>query len=389
MKTSKIAVVGGGIGGLTVALALIKKGFSPIVFEKTAVSRPIGAGIVLSSNAMGALSHLGVLDKICGAGWPVKNFIVSTPEGNSLFEEDFAAIGKRFGYSAVGISRPVLHKILIDLLPKDCIKLGYNFESCNQTSEQVTLHFKEHTPIDADIVIGADGIHSKVRQAVLGKPPLRYSGQSGWRGLCRMPTHTPLLSFFESWGVGKRFGAVQVGPDLVYWYCGINAEANTLESNGVLSKNIISDLFSNWHAPIEELIEKTHPDSILQIDIFDMPPVKHWYSKKIVLLGDAIHSTTPNLGQGAGMAIESALALAHSLDTETTLDEAFYRYQMIRKNRTAWVTTQSWYWGKISQIENPKFCWLRNNALRLSDKMVPDFIKLSQFKKLMGHRIVF
>ncbi|MBT6120773.1 NAD(P)-binding protein [bacterium] len=388
-KQIKITIIGGGIGGLVTAIALHKKGFNPIVFEKATALKPIGAGIVLSTNAMNALSKIGLSDEVLSLGAPVNTFQLQDHKENALNTTDFDYLGEKYGYPAVGISRSDLQKILFQALPEESVRLGYEFNSLEKQERSLLIKFEGKESIKSDIVIGVDGLNSKVRTDLFGNTNLRYSGQAGWRGLGPLPKQVKLDQFFESWGPGQRFGAVKINAKQVYWYVGINAPTRTLSNSGTKSKKKILSLFKGWHDPIQELIQETSSKDIIQTDIFDSKPISQWYSNNVILLGDAVHPTTPNLGQGAGMAIESALILANCLSSKDTVSDAFFNYQALRKNRTKWVTSQSWLWGKLSQINSPLACYLRNKSMIFSGNIAPKFIEENQIKKLLGYQVEF
>jgi len=388
-KNTSISIVGGGIGGLVLAIALRQKGFDPIIYERTPELKPVGSGIVLSFNAILALKKLGVSQKIIEVGRPVSSFNIQTPPGEILQKTDFEKYTQKYGVPAIGISRSALHRLLADALPIHTLKLGYELDSLNTTDTSTQMIFKNSKKIDTTLLIGADGLHSKVRRELFGQPTLRYSGQTGWRGLSPLPRETNLNSFFESWGIGKRFGAVQIDKDLVYWYAGINEEPRRYEEDKGKIKQTIMRLFQGWHAPIQELIQLTDPLHILPTDIFDIKPSSLWFKHNVVLLGDAIHPTTPNLGQGAGMAIESALVLAHCISEHDHATQAFNIYQKCRQKRTAWVTQQSWNAGKLAQLNTSLSYKSRNQILKMKAILIPNLIQDYLTERLFNYSIEF
>lgn len=376
-RKSKIAIIGGGIGGLTTAIALRNKGFVPIVYERTPELKPVGAGIVLSTNAMNALRQLGLAEKVLNAGKSTQSYTIKTNQGVVLQNVDIRAYSQRFGYPSVGITRFNLHQILIDELPKNSIHLGKEFTSLQDFAD------------DFDILIGADGLRSNIRKSLFGDTLLKYCNQTGWRGLAPIPENYDLTHAFEAWGVGKRFGAVQVSDKLLYWYAVINAPEDSFKTTSEEVKAIIKEQFNGWVDPVTELIESTNSQKIICDNIDISPPEKHWYQDNCVLLGDAIHSTTPDLGQGAGMAIESALVLAHCLDTYHSAEEAFKNYQNIRYPRTTWVTQKSGQLGRLAGIKNSALASIRNRIFKLGNQFVPKWIEKKQFSHLIGYQVDF
>ena len=387
-KSLSIAIIGAGIGGLVAAIGLRKKGFSPTIYEQASEIKPVGAGILLSINSMAALAKIDVDEALLKKGHPIDSFSIRNWNGEILSTSNFQSLIRKIGSPSVGIARSKLHEALINMVPSGSIHLGHSFESLSQTNGKTQIQFNGKNEADADIVIGADGLRSKVRKAVLGDFPLRYSGQGGWRGIAEISTKD-FEGFFETWGIGNRFGVVPVSPNCAYWYSGINALMCTLEKDGAKAKALLLKLFGTWHSPIGKVIEATKPKNIFQTDIFDTPPTKKWFTGSVVMLGDAIHATTPNLGLGAGMAIESALVLAESIAKHDDAQEAFEAYQILRQNRTSWVTAQSLYIGKLAQLESPTMCRIRNAALIAAGRLIPSSLQERSAIKLLGYSVDF
>ena len=217
----------------------------------------------------------------------------------------------------------------------------------------------------ADILIGADGIHSVIRQQLFPQVQTRYSGYTAWRGVVETENEAAIGLTSESWGVGARFGIVRVDKHRVYWFATNNQPAGE-HLSGEERKSKLLHLFKGWHHPIQYLLEATPADAVLQNDIIDIPPFSSWSTGRVTLLGDAAHPTTPNMGQGACMAIESAYVLSRSILEEPDYASAFYRYERARHARTAWITNQSWTVGRGGQIGQPLLCKLRDFAVKIA-----------------------
>ena len=166
----------------------------------------------------------------------------------------------------------------------------------------------------------------------------------------------------------------------VYWFATINAPRNQVLA-AAETRALLVKTFGAWHAPIATVLDATEPKRILHHDLLDRPPVNEWARGRVILLGDAAHSTTPNMGQGAAMAIESAAVLAAALERESTLDAAFNLYQRIRQPRTRWVTNQSWSFGKLGQMQSRIGCFFRDLAMRLA----PDSLKARPMHRLFAY----
>jgi 2-polyprenyl-6-methoxyphenol hydroxylase-like FAD-dependent oxidoreductase len=338
-KNTSIVIIGAGIGGLTMACALYRQGYQPLVFERTAKIQPIGAGIILSANAMAQLNKLDLAQTILQQGRPITNVSIQNQYGKCLSSINQSKVQQQYSFPSVAISRSALHNIILSSLPDQCVQLAHEFNAINFLDQHNTqVKFANGYSIQADIVIGADGINSQLRAAVLGKYLLRHSGQTCYRALAASSKETH--KFFESWGNGKRFGAVPISQEQVYWYAVLENKQNNIQADDKVNMSL-EKLFNSWHQPISELISATPAIDIIHTDIYDAIPTKKWFKNNVVFLGDAIHPTTPNLGQGASMAIESAVTLASSMSKYENTEAAFIHYQQQRQAYTARITKQS------------------------------------------------
>ncbi|MCB1305146.1 MAG: FAD-dependent monooxygenase, partial [Leptospiraceae bacterium] len=225
---------------------------------------------------------------------------------------------------------------------------------------RVHLEFNNERHARCDLLIGADGIHSVAREYVLGKTAMRSAGQSCWRGVVersswsrQWPSHTAC----EFLGSGSRLGIVPIDASRIYWY------ATVSESRGIAPNDLVGfyDYFSGWN-DFADII--TLPQSSpIALPLADRPPVKRWFRDNVVLLGDAVHSTTPNMGQGACMAIESAYVLANLL-SELEVARALPAYQAKRYSRTSQVSSRSFRLGQIAQTQNQCAAFIRDGLMR-------------------------
>jgi len=379
----KCVVIGGGIGGLCAAIALRARGFEVALYEQAAEIHEVGAGLTLWANAIKALRRLDVADAVTAAGARQVKGAILDWHGQRLSKTDPEAIEAEFGAPTIAIHRAVLHRILLAQLPTDIVHLNKKLEHISQDATRVTAHFADGSTAVGDVLIGADGIHSAVRGAVFPEVKLRYAGYTAWRGVVETTEQAAIGFTSESWGPGRRFGVVRISPQQVYWFATENAPPQQKFNSPAEIKTHLRALFQGWHAPVEMLIEATPAEAILHNDIMDTPPSKHWSQGRVTLLGDAIHATTPNLGQGACQAIESAVVLARCLSEQTNVAAAFRAYETERQPRTAWITTTSWQIGSAGQISNPLLCALRNAAVRLT----PASVMVANLAKAAGYAV--
>jgi FAD-dependent urate hydroxylase len=362
-------VIGGGIGGLCTAISLRRIGVDVVVYEQAEVLSEVGAGLTLWANAVKPLRALGLAEAVIRAGSKIQRGLIRTASGRTLSRSEPGELERLFGEPTVAIHRAALHDILLSALPAGTVRLDARCTSFEQEADRVIVRFAGGHTDRAELVVGADGIHSVIRRQLLPDVRLRYSGYAAWRGVVVTRDEVALGVTSESWGCGSRFGILRVDEERVYWFATANVPAG-----GTLStderKSFLRRRFRGWHHPVELLLDSTPAGEILQNDIYDLKPMKRWGEGRVILLGDAAHPTTPNMGQGACMAIESSLVLARCLSQEADLSSALRRYEAQRMARTAWVTAQSWKIGRVAQLENPLACRVRDFLLSIAPARV-------------------
>jgi 2-polyprenyl-6-methoxyphenol hydroxylase-like FAD-dependent oxidoreductase len=271
----------------------------------------------------------------------------------------------------VAIHRADLHAVLLSVLPKDAVRKDAELVGFDHTRSDVRALFSDGSEARGDLLIGADGIRSVVRQKLFPEATLRYAGYAAWRGVVSTNDPVELGTSSESWGRGARFGIVPIGGNRIYWFATGNVPAG-LEQTPEQRKAFLLERFRGWHAPVERLIDRTPAGEILLNDICDLAPMASWSRGRAVLLGDAAHPTTPNMGQGACMAIESSVVLEKCLTSERALSAALAAYERQRMPRTRWVTEQSATIGRLGQIEGALACRLRDLVLRLTPARITE-----------------
>jgi len=261
---------------------------------------------------------------------------------------------------SVCLHRADLQQALFSALSPDSVHLGEQLVDFHQTDQGVTAHFASGRTAAGDALIGADGLRSRVRAQLLGDGEPVYRGYQCWRGVCEQRSGEELT---ETLGLGVRVGLVPIGSRGTAWWCTANEdELADDEPDGAKSK--LLNWLANWPPPIPAVIRETDPAAIIKTGIYDRRPVKTWGKGCCTLLGDAAHPSTPNMGQGAGMAIEDAIVLARCLSSYPDPGAAFRVYERLRSARTAKVTNFSRYFGVMGQWKNPGAAWLRNKLMQ-------------------------
>lgn len=366
MNTSQeIAIIGGGIGGLTLAIALQRKGFNPTIYEQAPELKMIGAGLGLSGNAIKAFSEIGIENAVLKAGSVLKRMAIKDMHGQVLNETNSERISEKYGIANnFSIHRADLHEALLEQTDKRKLVLSKTCIAFEQTATKIKLTFQDGTIATTDYVIACDGINSIFRKKLLPSAVPRYSGYTCWRAVIEYaPPGFDRDQTSETWGPGARFGIVPLNRNRLYWFATLNAKAKDEKLKTYTTKDILKQ-FQDFHHPIPEIIKHTKEEQLIWADINDLAPIKQFAFNNILLLGDAAHATTPNMGQGACMAIEDAATLANCMKNYGAIEEAFRQFELRRIGRTTKIVNTSWRLGKVAQLENPLLMRLRNIAIR-------------------------
>ncbi|WP_421895805.1 FAD-dependent monooxygenase [Marinoscillum sp.] len=371
MKHLTITIIGGGIAGLCTALALQNRGIRAEVFEASPKLEPVGAGLGLGANAMLAFKELGIYDDVVRIGRSLPSFTLYDHLGKRISHTSFDP------HDTIGsftIHRASLHELLLSRLDPAQIHLGKRVVKYNPGDFSVGLTFDDGSTHRTNYLIVADGIHSTVRQALLPASLPRYSGYTCWRAV--IDNRTPGVDHSsETWGPKGRIGLVPLPDDQLYWFICINARQGALKHYGVKE---LFDQLGHYHAPIPEVLAATEDRHLIHNDIIDLKPLDQFAFGRTVLIGDAAHATTPNMGQGACQAIEDAVVLGQCVEKLTDTEEAFRLFEQRRLSRTRWIVDTSWRLGKAAQLENGLLIGLRNAALRC----LPPSVNKRQLEKL-------
>ena len=362
-RKMKYAILGGGIAGLTTAIALQKIGIYAQVFEAAADIKPLGAGLLLAANAVQAYERLGIAQKIVQRGRSLPDFAILDEQGRTISQADAAAISRKYGLHNFSIHRADLHEALLAELSPWQITTGKRAIGFEKNDGEITIRFQDGTSVTTEHLIVADGIHSPVRRQLLPDSAPRYAGYTCWRAVIDAGD-LELSAATETWGTEGRFGIVPLTGNRIYWFACLNAAENDTR----LSHYTVEDLkrhFGHYHAPVAEILSKTKDSDLIWNDIIDLKPIDRFAFGNILLIGDAAHATTPNLGQGACQAIEDAVVLADELKKNSIPEAAFRTFEQRRLKRTRYIVNNSAALGKIAQLSNPVLAAARNTLFRL------------------------
>ena len=371
----RVIIAGGGIGGLTTALCLAKYDWSVLVLEQARTFTTAGAGIQLSPNCSRVLHELGLAQALQAQAFlPEGTQFRHWRTGRVITESTLGAeIAERYGAPYYHMHRGDLLEVLLDAAQKHPsieLRTGSavsDFIQLDDGSVQVQVDGRLES---AAGLVGADGIHSQVRQSLWGEQAATFTGNIAWRMLvptAKLPQGMVRPMSTVWWGPGKHFVHYYVrGGDYVNCVCVVEKAGWQVESwteVGELSE--LRQDFAGWHPSVLTLINKADPAELYKWALFDRPPMPQWGKGCITLLGDACHPTLPFMAQGAAMAIEDAAVLAACLSQDQSVARAVRRYEDLRRQRTAGIQLGSRRNARVFHLSGIA-AWLRNRAAGLA-----------------------
>lgn len=375
---TRVAVIGGGISGLTTALALRRAGTAATVYERAPVldGAQAGNGLVVWHNAVRALESIGMRDRLHQIGQVLERYEFRSWKGGRLADWSIAQGAERTGAPTYTVSRPALHRLLSDAVGDDLV-LGARFVGYDTDSTGVTARFEGGREERADLLVGADGLRSTVRRQLMPcEPPPRYARVTAWQGVVAAGSvpgdGVPSGTFVNTFGRGRWFVYYCLPGGLVYWDGVISDRiSRRIDAFGESGKSILAREFENWPEPIPSLVGATPPGDIAAVDIFDRDPVDRWSADRVTLVGDAAHPMTFNLGQGANQAVEGGVVLGGCLAEASELATALAAYEHHRIERARQIVRRSRANGRFSRWSNPAVCVARDAFMRVAfDRLI-------------------
>ncbi|WP_398865848.1 FAD-dependent monooxygenase [Streptomyces stephensoniae] len=371
MRVRHAVVAGGGIGGLTAAVALSRRrGWRVTVCERAPVLTEAGAGIVLAPNALRALDSIGLGPEVWAGAALAGQVGVRTPDGGWLSRT--GAASSQHGLPARAVHRAFLADTLAAALPPGTLRLGVSVTGVDDSGDAVVVRTSAGD-LRADAVVAADGLRSTLRGQLFPRHPgLRHAGEAGWRAV--LPGGgPPARTATETWGRAERFGIVPLVDGRIYVYA--TAATGPGPRPGTKPADHLAELtrrFGGWHDPIPALLDRLGrqspgPVDVLHHDFHELAsPLPRFHSGRVALLGDAAHAMTPNLGQGGCQAIEDAVVVAHLLATDADADvpAALAAYTEARHRRTTRISRHSRRLGALALLSHPLAVSVRNLAVR-------------------------
>jgi 2-polyprenyl-6-methoxyphenol hydroxylase-like FAD-dependent oxidoreductase len=385
LEELSVIIIGGGIGGLTLALALRAVGIAAMIYERASnLERAgFGSGFFLWANAMAALRQIGCADEVARVAAPIARFEQYDWRGKHLATWPVAEMSQPAGVPSVCVSRADLYQELLSAIGPEVLQLGAECTGFTQDDHGVTAHFADGRSTRGDLLIGADGARSTVRQALQSKRRAPYAGYTAWHAIIEDSYQEYLGDAFRQiWGQGARFVHYPVGRGRRYWAAFLAVPSDYALPAGV--QESLRQRYHDWMAPIPDLIAATQDADLHRTPIVASLPLRHWGEGRVTLLGDAAHPMTPNLGQGACQAIEDAVSLAKCLRGVTSRSDlpAILRdYEARRRRRTNSIVLRAWAIGRTGLWKNGVACMLRDQVRRVAFNTVA----LWQQRKDLAH----
>jgi len=365
MKGAAI-VVGGGIGGLAAGIALGRAGMDVTVFERAQEIRPLGAGLSIWPNGVSALRALGADGVVDAPGVSRGGGALRRSDGSTLAEFDPAVLTERYGEPLVGLHRGALHLALIEALGRDRLELGMEVQCLSGEG----LRLAGGMEVQAELIVGADGLHSILRSEILGDGEPDDSGIVAYRGVSAWERPVPAG---EWWAADSIAGLLPLPEGKVYWY---------LAHRGDPEREVFDRLLAQYDVPLPQVVSATPADEVLCHRLYDRDPADTWSRGRATLLGDAAHPMLPFLGQGACAALEDALELGDAVATADDAQQAIGRYEAKRLDRTAALVKGSRQAAKAALMGSAAGRRVRNALV----SRVPAAMRLRQLDQVIGRR---
>ncbi len=332
----KAVIIGAGMGGATAGIALQNMGCRVEIYESVKEIKPVGAAISIWPNGVKCLNFIGLKQQIKALGGNMAAMAYRDYRtGETLTQFSLRPLVERVGEYPYPVARAELQSLLMDAFGRQRIYLGKRVMKLEDDGRQVTAWFEDGSSASGDLLIGADGAHSVARGYVLGYTvERRYAGYVNWNGLIAAEEG---LAPADQWttyvGQGKRVSLMPVAGGRFYFFFDVPLPKGlTQQPAGV--KEDLSGYFADWCAPVQQLIHRLEPAGVNRVEIHDIDPLEQLVRGRVALLGDAGHSTTPDIGQGGCAAMEDAVVLATVLRTHSLgIEDALRRYQEKRRQR--------------------------------------------------------
>ena len=370
---TRILIVGGGVAGLMTKNRLEALGYKPTLVEKADALRADGAGILLGANVLRIFRECALEEGLLAKSQTLHEIRSLDYLGESIGKFDLAKIERNTSYPTVAVHRHNLHEILSNSVNQETIRLSHKLTKIVDNGTTYTVSYESQPDEEYDYIIGADGLYSHVREELFEHIPLRDSMQGCWRFVTDAPKGLDMSSSCEMWGDQRRVGIFPIGDGKVYCFLVRTREGNeeSMSFDDVL--DFYKEFGGDWQSIAHSI--DTSKTELLYGKLADLQSIA-LHENRAILIGDAGHATTPNLGQGAAMGIEGAYVFGELLKNNS-IDEAMKLYAKNRYNRVEHIRERSRMIGKMAHISSPFWQGVRNFVMR----MTPASTTQKQFEK--------
>lgn len=384
---ARIGIVGAGSAGLGLALALVRRGFAPVIFEKRTERQVLDEGIflTLAPNGMNALRGLGLAAEALRHGVETRAIVLHNEHGKALGTVDYARHTVQFGAPSVTIRRGALGEVLLAAVRAAGVPIQFEtaVTAVANLDSEVAVTTGDGVTHSFDVLVGADGLRSSIRGLTMPDLPSPvYNGLLGSGGIVDVPEVPPTNGqLLMTFGQRAFFGYIKDPGGPVYWFNSFPADEKQAQ---LIDRQAATGYFEALHrtdpAVNRRIIAAAAPHVSRIYPDYDVPSLPYWSRGRVILIGDAAHAVTPHSGQGASMALEDALVLAACLDAEATPEGAFRRFEALRRDRVEAAVRLGRQGGTPKKAQG----WF---ARRVRDLMLPMFVPLGQ--KAQEHLFAF
>ncbi len=374
-------IVGGGLGGVSTALALRRRGIEVALFERSPRFMEVGAGLGIWFNGMQAMDELGLADELESVGSTNDTLEIRSSRGRTLLEIPSAELARKHSARApLMIRRPELLRVLADALEDGIARFDSTCIGYEQDESGVTARFADGREERGALLIAADGLHSDMRAHIAPGVSPEYQGYQYRRALVQRESPLPPDRFTFVWGPGDRFGCSYAGGGWTYWFGVLIMPEDETDPDG--PKRAALERFKDFPDFVPELIDSTPEEAISRVGIEALQPMESWSDGRVVLIGDAAHATPPTGGRGAGEALEDSVVLAACVGSQETLKDhsavlsAVRSFEERRKPETTKVQKAAKRNSNIGAWSNPVACRARDQIVkRIISRVMPKEIE--------------
>ena len=349
----KVAIVGAGPGGLAAAIALRSQGIDVQVYEKAQEFRPAGTGLGLAPNGLNFLDAIapGIVETLKSSGCEVYHTVLKNIQAETI-RTNATKYLEQYGQPLLTVWWYRLQQVIASRLPSDIIHLNHHCIGFKQDENGVEIHFDGEKSVYADLLIGADGVNSVIRETLFGEGKPNYIGSMCWRAVIKY--HHELFNDYELVFVkgNKQFMYIlNVGGGYTSWISRKLSPEYSLSHSAEEVKSRILHELADWDESFRAMVEATPAEQIWEGPICDRPPLTHWSQGRVTLLGDAAHPMAPALAQGANTTFEDAYELQECFSQSANLQEALTNYEQRRIERTKIIQARS-AWGEMRYYDD-------------------------------------